>query len=154
MFARLTQLTLIVYVDYDLTMNFYFVGFLFPNEANNEDLPDKLFIQFGNLVCLRDVKHDARVDEFEVNIFNTSINCNSEIQQNINTSLRCSHVGSILKNLEEEEDAKQLKSNNWVMQRSKTMKYWNTLSADCVNAVSVYIMFKTKHIADMGGPHN
>ena len=45
------------------------VGFLFPNEAMEEEVPDKLFIHFGNLFCSRDTEDDARIEECEVNSF-------------------------------------------------------------------------------------
>ncbi|KAI0207882.1 Sodium-dependent multivitamin transporter [Lamellibrachia satsuma] len=43
----------------------YVVRFLFPNEAMEEEVPDKLFIQFGNLFCSRDTEDDARIEECE-----------------------------------------------------------------------------------------
>ena len=45
------------------------VEFLFPNEVMEEELPDKLFIQFCNLFCSRDTEDDARIEECEVNRF-------------------------------------------------------------------------------------
>ncbi|KAI0213284.1 hypothetical protein LSAT2_001687 [Lamellibrachia satsuma] len=43
----------------------YVVRFLSPNEANEEDLPDKLFIQLGNLVCFRDTENESSIEECE-----------------------------------------------------------------------------------------
>ena len=59
------------------TATFIPSGYLFPTDANEQDVPDKLFIQLGNLFCLHDSDNSATDEHIQVNmpaLFNTLYN--------------------------------------------------------------------------------